>query len=88
MFWAFSALLMILLSTLSPYVNSQTYVTGWPPESAWDLVANKTVWLKISIGGTVITTDYLEIMMFPELMPKAVENFVTLCKGTADCKSK
>ncbi|TNV76020.1 hypothetical protein FGO68_gene16379 [Halteria grandinella] len=73
--------LNLFLTTLSnqPLVHGQAS-NPWVPESAWDLPVGKTVWLQVSIGG-VVQTDYLEIQMFPALMPRAVENFVQLCKG-------
>jgi hypothetical protein len=85
LFYLCGAAFFIVLSIFEPYVNSQVSVTGWPAESAWTLKANKTVWLQVSIGS-VTQTGYLEIMMFPELMPKAVESFVQLCIGTTNCK--
>ncbi len=75
--------LLFSLTVLFAFFSSVTSQgsEAWKPESAWELKANKTVWLKVKIG-TVIQTDYLEIQMFPELVPKAVDNFVELCKGT------
>ena len=75
LFYACGAAFFLVLSVFEPYVSSQVHLTGWAPESAWDLIANRTVWLKVQIDG-VDQPGFLEIMMFPELMPKAVENFV------------
>ena len=77
---------VMLVSHLPLFGYTQSTTTEWKSESAWEVKANKTVWLKVSIDN-VNQTDYLEIQMFPELVPKAVTNFVELCKGnTYKCK--
>ena len=52
LFYACGAAFLLLLNILDPFVSSQIYITGWSPESAFELIANKTVWLKVSIDGT------------------------------------
>ncbi len=47
--------LFLLLSITILFFNNVTPQgsISWKPESAWELIANKTVWLKVSIGGVM-----------------------------------
>ena len=62
---------LTLMSTLMSYSNCL---------SAWTLIGNKTVWMKISING-VSEMKFLAIDLFPEILPNAVNNFVQLCNS-------